>query len=152
MQACPYVIEDLIAHDAPMILIDEIETYDDENVHASLEITAQSPFIENKTVPSYVAVEYMAQTIAAFSGIHALEKDEEVRIGFLLGTRKLELMTSGFHVGDKLIIKAHALYNDGEMASFDCSVYLGEKTVAKARLNVYQPIDDNSVRDGRIHG
>jgi len=152
MQACPYSIEDLIAHDAPMILIDEIVSYDDENVRAALHITDQSPFIENETVPAYVAVEYMAQTIAAFSGIQALEKREKVRIGFLLGTRKLELMTNGFHVGDKLIINAHALYNDGEMASFDCLVSIGEKNVAKARLNVYQPSGDNSLRDEQLNG
>jgi predicted hotdog family 3-hydroxylacyl-ACP dehydratase len=152
MNNCPYPIEELVAHDAPMILIDKVEAYDDENIRACVEISDQSPFMENGIVPAYVCVEYMAQTIAAYSGIHALNKGGKVHIGFLLGTRKLELMSTGFKVGDKIIIEAHALYNDGEMASFDCIAKLVEKIVAKARLNVYQPNEDNSIKDGQIHG
>ena len=147
-----YAIEELIAHDHPMILIDHVISYTSEKIETSLTIHEDTPFMFDAQVPSYVAVEYMAQSIAAYSGIIAQKKGEKIRIGFLLGTRKLELMCTHFHIGDQLHIEANSLYNDGEMASFDCVTKKGEKIVAKARLNVYQPSNDNLKMETKADG
>jgi predicted hotdog family 3-hydroxylacyl-ACP dehydratase len=132
MKPCPYSVSQLLAHDTPMVLIDQVECYDDENIYSNINVTENSPFLYGETAPSYIAVEYMAQTIACNSG-------NEVRIGFLLGTRKLKLYVDEFHVGDNLLVKARILYNDGEMAAFDCRILKKNKIVAEAKLNVYQP-------------
>lgn len=147
-----YAIEDLIAHDHPMILIDDVISHNDEMIETSLTINEDTPFMFDGKVPCYVAVEYMAQSIAAYSGIIAREKGEAVRIGFLLGTRKLELLSDGFLIGEQLNIEAKALYNDGEMASFDCVTKKGGKIVAKARLSVYQPSNDNLKMETKADG
>ncbi|MDV7341034.1 hotdog family protein [Terasakiella sp. A23] len=134
-----YAIEDLIAHDHPMILVDRVLDHDQEKIETTVTIHEDTPFLEDGMVPAYVAVEYMAQSVAAYSGACGLEQGEEVRIGFLLGSRKIKLMCDGFAIGDTLHIEASSLYNDGEMASFDCVTKKDGQTVVEARLNVYQP-------------
>jgi predicted hotdog family 3-hydroxylacyl-ACP dehydratase len=139
MKPCPYPVSQLLVHDTPMILIDQVEGYDDENIVSNINITENSPFSYEGAVPSYIAVEYMAQTVACYSGVQARNSGNEIRIGFLLGTRKLKLYADEFHVGDNLLVKAQILYNDGEMAAFDCHILKKNQIVAKAKLNVYQP-------------
>ena len=141
MNPCPYPIGNLLAHAPPMILLDQIDAYDEDQAQASLCIRNDSPFIREGRVPSYVTVEYMAQAIAAYSGLQALEKGEGVRIGFLLGTRSLKLRVPELFVGDKLIINIVAQYNDGEMAAFDCRTVRDDEVVAEATINVFQPSD-----------
>ena len=147
-----YAVEDVLAHAAPMILIDEIISYGDETIETSLSINQNTPFMFSGKVPSYVAVEYMAQSIAAYSGIQAREAGQDIRIGFLLGARKLELLCADFSIGDRLYIDAYSLYNDGEMASFNCVTRRGQETVAKARIDVYQPKDMSLITGTKADG
>jgi len=145
-----YQINELIAHEAPMILVDRVVSCDDDSIMTAIHITSDTPFLQDDRVPSYVVIEYMAQSIAAYSGLQAKEAHKTVKIGFLLGTRKLELKTAHFQLGDEIIIEASPLYNDGEMASFDCSAKHEGQVVAIARLNVYQPneVEEIGKHDG----
>ena len=90
-------------------------------------------------VPSYVAIEYMAQAIAAWNGLLSRKQGQKPRIGFLLGSRKLKLLTPCFKVGETLNVFGQSKYNDEEMASFDCWVERSGERVAEASLNVFQP-------------
>jgi len=128
-----------------MILLDQVDAYDADNVEASLTIRDDSPFVKEQRVPSYVAIEYMAQGIAAYSGLQALDKNEPVKIGFLLGTRKLKLWTQELFVGDNLVVNVSVLYNDGEMAAFECRTLRGDQVVAEASINVFQPDDPDQI-------
>jgi predicted hotdog family 3-hydroxylacyl-ACP dehydratase len=139
MQPCKFAIDDILFHEAPMILIDRVEAYDDRTVQSSVEITPDSPFLANDTVPAYVSVEYMAQSIAAYSGIKARSSGEEVKIGYLASIRKIDFNAPHFVIGDKLNITVKMIWNETPMAVFDCVIEVQDKVVASARLNVFQP-------------
>ncbi len=139
MQPCPYPIEDILFHAPPMILIDEVEGYDEETVISSVTIRDTSPFLEDGVLPSYVGIEYMAQSIAAYSGIKARNQGGDVKIGYLVSARNLTLETPNFKIGDKLEITVQLVYNEVPMAVFDCAITKNKALVAKARVNVYQP-------------
>lgn len=139
MQPCPYDITEILYHAPPMILIDEVEAYSEMEVSSVVEITADSPFLEKGTVPAYVGIEYMAQSIAAYSGIKARNADEEVKIGYLVSTRTMTLSCPSFAIGDRLKVKVALVYDETPMAVFDGTIHRAEELVAKARLNVYQP-------------
>jgi len=132
-------IKDLLPHDPPMVLIDRAMRYNDDSIHCQLTIKDDSPFCEGGFVPSYVALEYMAQTIAAWNGLISRQLGEEPKIGYLLGARQLVLNVSTFQVGEMLDIYGKSQYVDGEMASFDCWIDINGKRVAHAGLNVFQP-------------
>ena len=70
-----YDIKQVLPHQAPMILIDTLESYDVDSCRCTVGIKSASPFYDElkKGVPSYIGSEYMAQAIAAFAGAHALD-------------------------------------------------------------------------------
>lgn len=139
MIPCQYNIDDLVYHAAPMILIDGVEGYDSGVIRTTATITPESPFLQGNMVPAYVGIEYMAQSIAAYSGINTLEGGGEVKIGYLASARNMTLETAGYKIGDKLEIEATLVYDETPMAVFDCQIIRDNSIVAKARLNVFQP-------------
>lgn len=76
-----YRIAEVVAHTAPMILLDTLEAYADKTCVCSVKITPESAFYcaDKKGVASYIGSEYMAQTIAAYAGAHALDEKREVK-------------------------------------------------------------------------
>ncbi|WP_417782185.1 hypothetical protein [Terasakiella pusilla] len=141
-------INDLIAHEAPMILIDRVIDHTEEWIETEVFITEDTPFLKGGQVPSYVVIEYMAQSIAALSGLKAHAKQEEIKIGFLLGTRKLSLQRDHFAIGDVIRVEAKSLYDDGSMGSLDCLAKIAGDVIAEARLNVYQPNEEEMEKEG----
>jgi len=122
-----------------MILLDRVESYEDGRVKAVVGVREDSPFLDNGSIPAYVALEYMAQTIAAYSGLQQIENGGQAKIGFLLGTRRLILLAEAFQLGDDLIVDAEINFNGGELAAFECTVTRNGERLAEAQLSVYQP-------------
>lgn len=136
-------VVDLLPHDPPMVLVDSVLAFDAEFIHAQVTIQPHSPFCEEGAVPAYVAIEYMAQTVGVWNGLMAKAHNQSPKIGFLLGSRRLDLKVPNFKVGQVLDIYGQSQYIDGEMASFDCWIEVDRERVAQAGLNVYQPKDIN---------
>ena len=138
-----YLINQVLPHSAPMILIDSIDYYNEDECSCSVTITDTSLFYSHNHlgVPSYVGTEYMAQTIAAFAGAHTLDNNEHVSIGFLLGSRKYETFSSYFLLNSKVQINIKQLYaEDSGLYVFDCMIVDENKnTLAKASINVFRP-------------
>lgn len=140
-----YPIADVLPHSAPMILLDELVCYDAENVSCRVTITPTTAFFDRakQGVPSYVGCEYMAQTIAAYGGAHARDDAKEVKIGFLLGSRKYHAEVGVFKVAQSLLIEAKKLIQDQSgLCVFDCVIKDEDDAVlATAKINVFQPQD-----------
>ncbi len=132
-------ISELLPHKEPMILVDRVLEFQDDFIHVEVTIRPGIPFFEKGEVPAYVALEYMAQAIAAWNGILLRKYNYPPRIGFLLGTRKLTLHKTHFKEGEVLNIFGRSKYSDGEMASFECWIEIDGKQAAAASLNVFQP-------------
>ena len=139
MSARRYTITELLPHRPPMVLLDRVIDFDAVSLTASVTIARSSMFCAGGSVPSHIALEYMAQACAAHAGTLALETGEAVRIGFLLGTRDFVCMVPGFSVGEQLDITATLIFDDARIGAYDCRIAIGDRVVAKARLNVYQP-------------
>lgn len=142
-------ISDLLPHKDPMIMVDHVQDFQDDSIHVMLTIRPGIPFFENGEVPSYVAIEYMAQAVAAWNGLILRKYNLPPRIGFLLGTRKLTLTQPSFEEGDILHIFGQSKYSDGEMASFECRIEIAGKQVASANLNVFQPENQGNSHDNK---
>lgn len=139
-------LEALIPHRAPMCLIDRVFAFDaaQRTCCAYVSITPASPFFSGSGVPSWVALEYMAQTSAALAGLfdRMREASRPPRPGLLLGARKLALDLDGFENGRVYTVCAKETYSDGDAAAFDCAVMDDTGAcVASATLNAYRPGD-----------
>ena len=139
-----YPIETIVPHEHPMILIDTLEQYDQTKACCHVTINANSNFYDQRLngVPSYVALEYMAQSIAAFANANNKDLGQEVAIGFLVSSRKFKVYVSEFRLGTQLTVHVEQLYlEESGLAAFDCKVEHKEQLVAKAKINIFQPND-----------
>ncbi|WP_394173840.1 ApeP family dehydratase [Thalassotalea litorea] len=139
-----YSIVDVLAHRPPMVLLDSLVEFDRQSAICEVTIQTSSPFYQDviKGVPAYIGIEYMAQTIAAYAGANALNDGEQVKPGFLLGSRKYKIFESNFNVQTRYEIKVEEVYKeDSGLSVFDCAIYEGNNLVVVAKLNVFQPDD-----------
>ncbi|MFY8275195.1 3-hydroxylacyl-ACP dehydratase [Pseudoalteromonas sp. SSDWG2] len=137
-------MSELIAHTEPMILIDRLVAFDTDTAHCQVTITPKSAFYDsnNARVPSYIGSEYMAQAIAAYAGAHDITSKREVKIGFLLGSRKLRCYHPWFVDGDVLDVFVEKLIQDESgLSVFNCQIKRGDICMVEAKINVFQPAD-----------
>ena len=125
-----------------MILIDEVLEWQDPKVVCRLTLRPDSMFVEDGGVPALVSLEYMAQAVGALVGLVARSRGEPIVVGYLLGTRELDLPIERFEVGDQLTVAAERLFGESELGSYRCSVSRRGEVVASAVLNVFRSTDE----------
>lgn len=146
MQTPIFDVAKLMPHSGNMMLLDTILSYSEDCLSASILVSEQHVFVENKTLASWTALEFMAQAVAAWSGCCGQDNDEAVRLGFLLGTRKLALYFDALSVPCRLQAKIQAsLQDDNGFGVFDGELWLCDESdeptqlLAQAALNVFSP-------------
>ena len=136
-------IQELVPHSGAMSLLGRLLCADHENLSAEVVIQHDSVFCADGEVGAWVGVEYMAQAVAAHAGFAARQRDEPVRVGFLLGTRRYVCSVPAFAVGSVLHIHVHrALQGENGLGAFDCRIVDSSGAeLASATITVFQPPD-----------
>ncbi|GFM66692.1 3-hydroxylacyl-ACP dehydratase [Pseudomonas cichorii] len=133
-------LAELIPHAADMILIDQVLSFDEEQIQTRVTVRPDGLFSQpDGSLPAWLGVELMAQSVAAYAGCQARLKGEPVQLGFLLGSRKFECNVGHFPAGSELTIQAtRSLQDESGMGVFECNL-TGPDIQAFARLSVYCP-------------
>lgn len=131
-------IDELVPHARPMILVDRLVRWAPGHAECEVVLGPDSPFVQDGRVRALVAIEYMAQSVAAYAGMKERQRGEKPSIGLLLGTRELRLEVDHFAVGERLTVNVEHVFGDERLGSFRCRVQRGSETVAEAMLSVYQ--------------
>ncbi|MBX8502367.1 ApeP family dehydratase [Pseudomonas lijiangensis] len=133
-------LAELIPHAADMILIDQVLSFDEEQIQTRVTVRPDGLFSQpDGSLPAWIGVELMAQSVAAYAGCQARLKGEPVQLGFLLGSRKFECNVGHFPAGSELTIQAtRSLQDESGMGVFECNL-TGPDIQAFARLSVYCP-------------
>lgn len=142
----------LLPHSGRMVLIDRITRYGDDFVEAGAQVSPNHILLLDDKLPYTAFIELMAQAVGAYAGIQARKNARSVRLGFLLGTRKLEIFAQSVPIGTHLLATAHMSIQDaGGMGVFDCELRWtdapetssetlpSDGILARASLNVYSP-------------
>lgn len=156
-----YPIEDvaaLLPHSGHMVLLERVTEYSKQHICAEAFIGDNHILLVNGVLPCIASIEIMAQGIGAYAGISALNAGEKVKLGFLLGTRKLDLFVDSIPIGSRLKVKVQLSIQDTNgMGVFDCELYClnpsellkeglpSDGLLAKASLNVYSPKEQQAV-------
>ena len=138
--------ENYLLHRPPMLLVDRIVAYSEESAKCEFSVSPGNAFFEQDAgVPAYVGIEYMAQCIAVHAGVRAYLRGRPPPIGFLLGSRQLELFDD-YMVEQRLYIAScrQVLRGGDGMGSFDCRIVSDGQTVASARLAVLERHDEEA--------
>jgi predicted hotdog family 3-hydroxylacyl-ACP dehydratase len=142
-----WLLEELVPHAHPMILIDEIIDSDDGNFTATVRITEDCRFFEpSRGVPTYVGIEYIAQTVSALVGLRAKQSGGNVQHGYLLGTRKFSSTRPYFVLGSELSVRIVDEFESGELGRYAGEITEGGgDAIIETSIAVYSgPIADPS--------
>ena len=143
-------ILDVVPHQIPMSLLDTVESYSDKTLVSSVTIKEDSLFYEELGVPTWVGLEYMGQSIAAFGGVEARNEGRPVKIGFLVSSRRYESPQSHFKLGSKLIVFVEKVINNPYgLSVFNCSITWSD-FVIQANLNVFLPDKVEEFLEGAV--
>jgi predicted hotdog family 3-hydroxylacyl-ACP dehydratase len=151
-----YSVEELVPHSGKMSLLDRITDYGDIWLQAEVDITVDAMFADEKGVPAWVGLEYLAQAIGAFAGLQERRSGGKPKIGFLLGSRKYQCSSDYFNLGDTLVLKVEEeMQGENGLSVFNGSLINTRDTQAinyieaTARLNVFQPDDAEAFLKGK---
>lgn len=150
---CPITaVAPLLPHSGRMVLLDRITAYGAGSLTAEAEVRADHILLQNHRLPCLHSMEIMAQGIGALTGCQTLNAGGTVKLGFLLGTRRLELFADSVPVGTRLLVKVQESVIDASgFGVFDCALYWtdapphekpalpADGLLARAALNVYSP-------------
>jgi predicted hotdog family 3-hydroxylacyl-ACP dehydratase len=66
-----------------------------------------------------------------------------VKLGLLIGARRIDLHVEAFTVQQTLIVRGVHVWGEHELASFECAVLDGDadRVLAEGTLSVYSPRD-----------
>ena len=136
-------LAELLPQAEPMVLLAGYEEpVSGDAVVAFVDVTAASPFYESAFggVPSCVALEYMAQTMALAVGEMRRAAGAAPQLGFVLGSRKLETFVEVFKSGCRYRVTAVNTYQDESFGSFACEIAAPDGScAARAEMTAFQP-------------
>jgi predicted hotdog family 3-hydroxylacyl-ACP dehydratase len=137
-----YTLPQVLPHGPGMMLLDRVAGYDAESLSCEVTIRPESRFCDGQAVPAWVGLEYMAQTLGAFTGVSRLQRQRPVQVELLLGTRSFECTTPAFAVGSKLAVRARLLFWDPDgVCAFACEIRQNGAVVATAEVKGFEPED-----------
>lgn len=142
-----YSLDELIKHQPPMRLIDELCWAESGKGHCRLMVRRDNLFYSElyKGLPAHVGIELMAQSIAAVAGHQSKTAGGEIKLGFLLGSRKYQCDIDCFKLGEQYDVFVEELHVESSgLSVFACEIRQSDRVVAEARLNVYQPPDETA--------
>ena len=120
----------LLPHSGRMVMIDRLLHYDAHGAVTESDGDARPIFAENGVLPAWV-------------GARAEDAGEPIRLGFLLGTRKLTLHHGDLPLPATLRSEVQESTHDySGFGVFDCRLYHGTTLLAEAALNVYMPPEE----------
>jgi len=139
-------IESLMPHRDPVVLLDRILRHDSESTDVLVSIAKQK-WLKNEdgSVCGSLAVEYMAQCVAAHEGLLALDEGRPPPKGFLVGVTGLNLEVPKFDADAELRIQSRRVRGRPSLGalSHQCELYLGRlesgRLLAQGRLSVSVP-------------
>lgn len=145
----PYPVETLLPQSRRMVLLDRVLEVGEAHIVTELVVRDDGLFSVERSVPAWVGLEYMAQTVAAFSGYQRRSQGEEIELGFLLGTRYYQCSAGGFPCGARLTVRAEKIIEAAnDMSVFDCAIE-GDGIRATSKLNLLMPQDSKKFLAGK---
>ncbi|MFO1076607.1 MAG: 3-hydroxylacyl-ACP dehydratase [Planctomycetota bacterium] len=121
MRTFPAVTE-LVPHEAPMLALDRLVAFEEGRATAELTVRGDGLFVRDGAVDSVVALEWMAQTVAACLGMEAFVGGAGVRVGMVIACRQMKVLRPRVAVGERLVITALRVRGTDSLSHFDAEV------------------------------
>jgi len=142
---------EVLPHAGDMVLLSQILSHDATETVCMAEVDEQALFRDAAgEVGAWVGVEFMAQCIGAHAGLAAGGRGEAPRMGFLLGSRRIQFHCARYRPGQSLRVTAVHLWGEPPgLVAFNCSIEDASSgdCLAEGRLNCFLPGDDSGLEE-----
>lgn len=128
-----------IPHRGKMALLDKVEITGEDKIEVLVNISKDSLLCTEKGVPTFCSVEYMAQTVAAYSTAFLSDGSNNPKIGFMVSIRNFKCVQEYFEIGTQLQIKIEPVLVVENSGTFLCQVESKGETLSSARITAYVP-------------
>lgn len=143
-----YTPNEVLSHCPPMVLLDEILGWGEDWIEALVTHDKPSVFTNSDgKIPSWVSLEYICQVVAAFAGIRRLNQQEPVTIGFVMGTRKMDLAIPYFLPKQAIKLRVEEqMKSQNQIGVYGCTIHTLDGTlITSTILKAVMPEDPDSV-------
>ncbi len=138
-------IETFVPHRGAMCWLDRLVFAEGDDAVSEATVRPDMLFVENGALPAWAAIEFMAQTIAAWAGHKAWAAGQPVKLGFLLGSRRFEAFQQQIPVGSCLRIETRCeLLGDNNLGMFACRLLADGTELAQANVSVFEVPDERA--------
>lgn len=135
-----------LPHRPPMVLLDQVLSADDSSAAAAVSLSSPrlQPFLQpDGTLPGWFGLEIMAQTVGIWAGmVRRHEGLPPPAVGFILSCRAFHCAGPDIPAGCTLQCEVRLLMQDGNFASFDCTLQQNGREFAQGRLSLFQAEQD----------
>jgi predicted hotdog family 3-hydroxylacyl-ACP dehydratase len=137
-------IETYVPHRSTMLLLDRLLHVDNTHAVAQVVVPFDGLFVRHGHVGAWVGMEYMAQTVAAWSGANAAP-GATPRVGYLLSCRLFKAHCPQFACGSVLQVHTHLeLMGDNGMGLFNGTIFHQGTLLVSARLSVFESPENST--------
>lgn len=133
-----------LPHEKPMLFIDALIEVNDVFAIAELNIVPTLMFCEPEGLPTWTSIELMAQTVSAYAGYKGKSQGLAPKIGFLLGTRRMQLPLAFFEIGSVVRIRVEQSYLHEGLGQFNCEIEYQQYKYS-AVLSVFEPVEIDQI-------
>ncbi len=116
-------VADLVPHAAPTLALDELVAWAPGEAVLRLRIREHGLLVQDGAVDASVTIELMAQGAAACLGHAAFRGGGAVRVGMVVGCRKLQLLRPTLFVGEDFVVTVRCTRGSDFVSSFDGEVH-----------------------------
>ena len=127
------LIEELIPHRDPVMLIDSLDGYEDNKAVSRFSVRADCLFVKNSVFSEVGLLENMAQTAALHRGYKGKLSGKKPQIGFIATVKKFEVSGSAL-VGDQLETEIRITFSAMNMTVTEGQVKLNGECIATATM------------------
>lgn len=130
-------IRQLIPHDGPMVLLEELTSWSPGLATCTFRVRAGAPFVRAGRLPVVATIEHMAQAAAACMGYEALAAGGSVKPGMVIASRSVELEREELRVGDAVTVHVRCIRGNEQLSHFQVSLTHEGASVARCELTIY---------------
>ncbi|MFC6277251.1 ApeP family dehydratase [Psittacicella hinzii] len=135
-------VDQLLPQSGAMIQVDRVLDYGANYIVTEFTIRPNNILLEGDKFVNYSALEVMAQSIGCWEGCRSYSQGKPIRLGYFLGSRKIDFYCDAIEIGTTLEIKVQlSLQDETGFGVFDVELFekASQKLLIKAALNVYSP-------------
>jgi len=111
-------VADLVPHEPPMLAVEELLACEAGRARARLRVPDRL-FARDGRVEAVVALEYMAQVVAACLGHEAAREGEGTRVGMVVACRRMTIERPVLVVGEELTVDVRRVRGTENLSHFD---------------------------------